>query len=364
MREPVENWGRWLKIATGLPIILLLPAIRLPGCFHPMRVGLIYDLFDAYPWQDWEAPDADAEYEPEETVAALAAAVAALGHTPVRVGTAQDLLRQLPHLHLDAAVNIAEGARSRNREGYVPTLLEMAGIPYLGSDALTLSLSLDKAWTKDLAVAAGVPTPPYRCYAAVNAIDETDLPGAFPLFVKPRYEGAAKGLTQASKVHTPEALRTQVAHVARTYRQDALVEPFIQGGGEFTVAVIGNDPPQVLPVLQRAVEVHTGIGLHVLDRRALPVGTWDYTLEAALTPALEAELGRMACRLYDKLQCRDFARLDFRVDAVGRPWFLEINPLPTFDPNGTFAILAELSGQPYPAFLADVLQRGFRRLGL
>lgn len=346
----------------GLPIIL--SATLLPSCLHqhPMRVGLIYDLFEAYPWQAWEAPDADAENEPEETVAALEAALQTLGHTPIRVGSAHDLLRQLPHLRLDAAVNIAEGAHSRNREGYVPTLLEMAGIPYLGSDALTLSLSLDKAWTKDLAVAAGVPTPPYRCYATADALDAADLPGAFPLFVKPRYEGAAKGLTAASKVATPEALRTQVAHLTRTYRQDALVEPFIQGGGEFTVAVIGNDPPQVLPVLQRAVERETGIGLHVLDRRTQPAGQWAYTLEAALTPPLEAELGRLARRIYDKLQCRDFARIDFRADATGQPWFLEINPLPTFDPNGTFAILAELSGQAYPDFLASVLKQGFERL--
>jgi D-alanine-D-alanine ligase len=109
-----------------------------------MRIGLIYDVFDAYPWQPGEAADADAEYEPEATVQALEAALEALGHTPVRVGTAHDLLGRLEGLRrdglrLDAAVNIAEGARSRNREAYAPILLEMAGIPYVGSDALTLS---------------------------------------------------------------------------------------------------------------------------------------------------------------------------------------------------------------------------------
>ncbi|RMF58252.1 MAG: D-alanine--D-alanine ligase, partial [Bacteroidetes bacterium] len=94
-----------------------------------MRIGLIYDLFEDYPWMPGEAPDADAEYEPPETVAVLAEAVSALGYAPVPVGTAYDLLRQLDRLELDAAVNIAEGARSRNREAYAPILLEMAGIP-------------------------------------------------------------------------------------------------------------------------------------------------------------------------------------------------------------------------------------------
>jgi D-alanine-D-alanine ligase len=328
----------------------------------PMRVGLIYDLFDAYPWQPGEAADADVEYEPEETVAALEAALRRLGHEPVRVGTAFDLLRRLGGLDVDAAVNIAEGARSRNREAYAPVLLEMAGIPCLGSDALTLSLSLDKAWTKDLAAAAGVPTPPYRVYRPGEAVEDVSLP--LPLFVKPRYEGSSKGITAESKVHTLEALCAQVAHITQAYRQDALVERFIAGGGEFTVAVVGNDPPEALPVLQRAVEPGTRIGLHALDRRGLPEAGWDYVLEGELTPPLEATLQEQALRVYEKLACKDFARADFRVDAEGQPWFIEINPLPTFAPDGTFAIVAELMGRSYADFLADVLARGFGRLGL
>ncbi len=326
-----------------------------------MRIGLVYDLFEAYPWVPGEPPDADAEYEPPETVEALAAAVQALGHTPVPIGTAYDLLAWLRNLDVDAAINIAEGARSRNREAYAPILLEMEGIPYLGSDALTLSLSLDKAWTKDLAVAAGVPTPSYRVYASARAIEEDDLP-PWPLFVKPRYEGTAKGITAASKVHTLDALRKQVAWATETYRQDALVEQFIEGGGEFTVAVIGNDPPEALPVMQRAVETTTRIGLHVLERPTMPDQEWEYTLGGSLDDILERRLQRHAVTIYEKLECKDFARIDFRVDAEGEPWFLEINPLPTFAPDGTFAIIAELMGQPYETFLADLLQRGLDRL--
>lgn len=327
-----------------------------------MRIGLVYDLFDAYPWQPDDPPDADAEYEPEETVEALAAAVEALGHTPIRIGTAHELLAQIYGLNVDAAINIAEGARSRNREAYAPILLEMAGIPSLGSDALTLSLSLDKAWTKDLAATAGVPTPPYRVYASATTIDEDDLPG-WPLFVKPRYEGTAKGITAQSKVETPEALREQVAWVTETYRQDALVERFVEGGGEFTVAVVGNDPPEALPAMPRAVEATTRIGLHVLERRGLPKHAWDYTLEGHLDAPLEATLQAQAVAVYEKLECKDFARIDFRVDADGHPWFLEINPLPTFAPDGTFAVLAEVAGRAYEDLLAEVLKRGLARLG-
>ena len=83
-----------------------------------------------------------------------------------------------------------------------------------------------------------------------------------------------------------------------------------------------------------------------------------------LDAALEEELAALALRAFDALACRDFARADFKLDAAGRPFFLEINPLPTFAPDGSFGILAELEGRPLEALLADVLGEGLRRLGL
>ncbi|WP_263786808.1 D-alanine--D-alanine ligase family protein [Salinibacter grassmerensis] len=332
-----------------------------------MRIGLLYDTFDAYPWTDDDPPDADAEYEPEETVDTLAAAVEHLGHVPVRIGTAVDLRDQLGGgLSLDAAINITEGAHSRNREAYAPVLLEMAGIPCLGSDALTLSVTLDKAWTKDLVSAADVPTPPHRVYDAPEAVDAEDLPGAFPLFVKPRYEGTSKGITPESKVEDVAALRRAVDRITTTYDQDAVAEEFVAGGGEFTVAVVGHDPPEALPVLQRGVEPTTGLGLHALEHRGAPTADrdWDYELRGTLDTALEDRLQALGRRAFDTLDCRDFARADFRVDGDGAPWFLEINPLPTFKPDDTFAIVAELMGCDYVDYLADVFGQGLRRLGL
>jgi D-alanine-D-alanine ligase len=329
-----------------------------------MRIGLIYDTFDAYPWTDDDPPDADAEYEPEETVETLVETVQYMDHTPVRVGTAFDLREQLDAgLALDAAINIAEGAHSRNREAYAPILLEIAGIPCLGSDALTLSVTLDKAWTKDLVAAADVPTPPHRVFGGAADVDPTDLP-PFPLFVKPRYEGTSKGITPESRVEDTAALREEVGRIASTYEQDVLVEGFVKGGGEFTVAVVGHNPPEALPVLQRGVEPSTGIGLHALEHRGAPSADadWDYELTGSLEPDLEQRLQDLALRVFDTLDCRDFARADFRVDANGQPWFLEVNPLPTFAPNDTFAIIAEIMGRDYVGYLAKVFERGLRRL--
>jgi D-alanine-D-alanine ligase len=326
-----------------------------------MRVGLIYDLFEDYPWIQGEAFDADVENEPEETVLALESAIRALNHEPLRVGPARNLLSRMDNPDFDVAINIAEGGRGRNREGEAPTLLEMMGVPFIGSDALTLSLSLDKVWTKDLAVSAGLFTPNYAVFCENEEVDCLRLPRRFPLFVKPRYEGSAKGLTIASKVQSIQELRNQVSDITSNYGQDVLVEEFVEGS-EYTVAVIGHNPARTLPVIQRAIETDTGIGLHVLDRKGLPEQDYSFSLPGVLTSELEARLQASALTIFHKLECKDFARIDFRVDSKGKEWFLEINPLPTFAPNGTFAIMAELQGVPYSEFLAGVLKEAFQRV--
>jgi D-alanine-D-alanine ligase len=178
--------------------------------------------------------------------------------------------------------------------------------------------------------------------------------------VKPRWEGTAKGIHRGSLVATRAELVAAVARVVECYRQPALVEHFLPGA-EYTVTVVGNDPAAALPVLQRALERESRIGLHAVET---PDAALAHVTPGALDPGREAELAALAIRAYDALACRDFARADFKCDAAGRPVFLEINPLPTFAPDGSFGILAELAGTTYEALVGDVLARGLVRLGL
>jgi D-alanine-D-alanine ligase len=331
----------------------------------PLRFGLVYDLLGTHPRRPGDPPDADAEYEPEATLEALEAAVVRLGHRPVRIGNPHELLARIAkgELALDVAMNIAEGYGSRNREAWAPVLLEMAGVPTLGSDALTLSATLDKAWAVRCVRAAGVPAVAQTSVSSAGELENVDLPGGYPLFVKPRWEGTAKGIAPTSKVDGPEALRREVERVVAVYRQPALVEAFLPGP-EYTVSVSGNAPPRALPVLQRALECSSGIGLHALERHPEPPGGWRHQLPGVLDEALEGALAQLALRAYAALECRDFARADFRLDAEGTPRFIEMNPLPTFAPDGSFGILAELAGRPLDALLADLITTGLVRLGL
>jgi D-alanine-D-alanine ligase len=331
-----------------------------------LRIGLVYDLLGSTPRSGGDPPDVDVEYEPEETVRALEGAIRRLGHRPLRIGSPHDLLArvgkgELPGL--DAALNIAEGYGGRNREAWAPVLLEMANVPMLGSDALTLSLTLDKVWAVSLVGAAGVPVPAQAVASSASEAEKIILPGGFPLFVKPRWEGSAKGIRRTSRVEDRASAMREVERIQRDYGQPALIETFFQGP-EYTVTLVGNDPPRALPVLQRALDASTRIGLHAVEAHAAPGESFESCLPGRLDAALEAELGALAVRAYAALECRDFARADFRLDGDGVPHFLEMNPLPTFSPDGTFGILAELAGRRFEDLLADVLAGGLARLGL
>ena len=330
-----------------------------------LRIGLVYDLLGTYPRRPGDPLDVDAEYEPEATVCALEAAIARLGHRPIRLGAPHALLTaigkgELPAL--DAALSIAEGFGSRNREGWAPTLLEMAGVPLLGADAAALALSLDKAHARTLVAAAGVPVAAGCVMASRADAESAAIPAPWPLFVKPRWEGTAKGIGPGSRVEDRAALAAEVERIARDYRQPALVEAFLPGA-EYTVTVVGH-PARALPVLQRALEAETRIGVHALERHPAPRGGWRSVTPGTLDAALEAHLGALALRAFHALECLDFARADFRLDAEGSPRFLEMNPLPTFSESGSFGILAELEGRPHDALLADVIASALARLGL
>ncbi len=328
----------------------------------PLTVGLVYDRFGDAPPPEGAPPDWDAEYEPEETVAALEAALVRLGHTPVRIGNVPALLARMVagDLRLDAAVSIAESLGGRNREAHAPVLLELAGVPTVFSDALALSVSLDKHLTKTLARAAGVATPDWQVLPFPP--DGAPLALPLPVFVKPRYEGTAKGIAPSSVCRSPDEVAAEAARQHALYRQDLLAEAFVDGP-EFTVGIVGTGPTaRALPVLQRAVEDATGIGLHAIERHEPAEAPFAWRADGVLTPELEATLQRDARTVHRALGLADVSRSDFRLDAAGAPQFLEVNPLPTFAPDGTFAILAELAGVPYDAFLADLLAAALARV--
>lgn len=317
-----------------------------------MHIGLTFDL-------QTDPTDArQAEFDPPATIEALQRALESLGHHVTTIGSAATLRARGPAGcgDLDLVFNIAEGVQGRCREAWVPTLLELYGIPYVGSDPLALMIGLDKALSKRLATASGVLTPRWMTLDPPQALP-AHLPLLFPVIVKPRYEGSGRGIDAGAVVRSREALAQRVRWLIEQCRQPVLIEEFIEGG-ELTVCLIGNGTPEVLPAIQRPLDPATGLSCHVVTPTPSQV-----TTPLGFTPALEQAARHASVTMFQALGCRDVARVDLRVDEAGRVWFLEINPLPSFDPDGSFGLIAECAGVPYATMIGRVLDAALGRMG-
>src|SRR5437868_7217037 len=190
-----------------------------------MRIGVTYDLRSDYLALGMSEEDA-AEFDAEITIASICHALAGLGHVPVRIGNVTALTQRLAQgERWDAVFNICEGVTGFAREAQVPCILEAFGIPSVFSDALTLAVSLDKAWTKRILRDAGIPTAPFAVVERAADLERIDLP--YPLFVKPVAEGSGKGVDARSRVHNAAELRRATTHIIARFRQPALVETWL-----------------------------------------------------------------------------------------------------------------------------------------
>ncbi|MCL6580453.1 MAG: ATP-grasp domain-containing protein [Firmicutes bacterium] len=339
-----------------------------------LTVGLAYNLKTHCPWGRGETEDEAAEYDDPVTIREVAEALEAGGHRVVHLPYQADLLSALERTRPDIVFNLAEGWGDRNRESIVPAILEFLGIPYTGSDPLTLGCALDKNLAKTLVSQAGVPTA-----RAVKVPPGAPLPAEagslrFPLFVKPNAEGSSKGIRCRSKVSSPAELEAVVTWLHRTYRQPALVEEYLPGR-EFTVGLLGNgERLRALPVLA----VLPGDGVPPQHRVQGPAGEefiYSYevkhlNLERAECPAripaaLERRLIELAFRVWEALECRDLARVDFKLGLDGEPYFLEVNPLPSLSREWSFlAAEGRAAGLGYRELVLGILEEALIRNGL
>ena len=325
------------------------------------RVGLTYNVKSEYVLKPGDPPDLIAEFDHEETVAHIEKALKEAGHEVVRLGNARQLLERRGKLDVDIVFNIAEGYEGRNRESHVPILLEMLRVPFVGADGLTLGLTLDKVLTKKVLIAEGIPTPRYAEVADPDKLWQVDL--SFPLIVKLRCEGSSKGLSDKSLVNSPQELRRQAHWLLDTYKGSSVfVEEFIEGQ-EFTVALIGTDAPEVYPVCQIALDGATDLGRKFFTFAYLRAGS-DYLCPAPIPDALARQMQELALRTYRAVDCRDFGRVDFRVDRKGKPYVLEINPLPSLSTEDVFSSIAKTRGLTHYRIIQHILEMALVRTGL
>lgn len=314
--------------------------------------------------------DEFSEFDDPSTIATIRKAIESLGHRVVLIEASEDAFEKLRNSKPDFVFNIAEGIRGRSRESQIPAMLDMLGIPYSGSGVATLALTLDKRRTKEILKIWGIPTPKFQLFSS----EEESLNGLkFPLFVKPNAEGSSKGITKESLVKNKEQLRNIVNHVVKKYHQPALVEEYLPGR-EFTVSMVGNNPPRVLPLVEVDFN-HLPGGLPKFDSYEVK-WYWDspgndhgdVICPAVVDGELEVRLKETALKTFKVLDCLDFCRIDMRLDSEGVPNVMDVNALPGLIPdpreNSRFPKAAYAAGLTYDEMIAEILHSAFARYNL
>lgn len=330
-------------------------ARRQRGRHRPIRVGFTYNVK-----RDGDG-DEQAEWDPPETIISISNALARQGHIVVHLEATPDLPRVLAEADVDLIFNIAEGVEGRNREAQVPALCELLGIPYTGSDSATLAIALDKALCKKVLTQHDILTPKFMLMETGRERLDPDL--KFPLIVKPNAEGSSKGIGTASVVDNEEDLRDKVASILDRYKQPALVEEYITGR-EFTVGLLGNKRPRVLPPMEirfKDADNQRPVYDYVVKQE------WEkhveYQCPAVLTDSQLKAVEKIARATFQALDCRDFARVDIRMADDGQIYVFEVNPLPGLTPDySDLVLISKAAGMDYDQLMAEIIVGGLKRL--
>lgn len=343
-----------------------------------LRIALLYNLKKHVSLSPDAPEDALAEYDSEETVQSIRDALESGGHEVIPLEGDETLLDTIRQVKPDICFNICEGLRGDARESQVPALLEMLGIPYTGSKVLAHAISLDKAMSKRIWRDNGLPTAPFQVFVHGEEPLSPDL--TFPLFVKPSREGSGMGISDASVVENESRLRDQVKWIIRTYRQPALVEPYLPGR-EFTVGLIGNRLPpgqvpysdffdargfHVFPVLEIDVGNVGGAGrLYTAYIKTIIPLEISYICPAPIPASLASELQELAVQAFEAIGGLDIGRVDFRLGKDGKPYLLEINTLPGLNPHTSDIVFAARGESiEYNRLILEILHSSLRRYGL
>jgi D-alanine-D-alanine ligase len=277
---------------------------------------------------------------------------------------AQRLVNLLVKTHPDLVFNLIEGFAGRSGgEAHVTSLLELMRIPYTGCPPEAQALGRRKAMTKRLLAGSGLPTARFWSVDAEDPLPIDPWPGT--LFVKPESEDASLGISQDSVVTSPDELARRVEIVRNDHGPRVLIESYLPGP-EFNIGVLALPDPIALPAAE--------IGYISAEGR-WPILTyqakWDVGSQADLAslPRCPAEidgaladlLGRLAVSAFRACGCRDYARVDFRLDAAGEPMIIEVNPNPDLDPSAGLARAIKASGRDWGDTVAALARQAIER---
>jgi len=254
------------------------------------------------------------------------------------------VLRTLLDGGFDRAFNILHGRLGE--DGVVQGALDLMGLPYTGSGVLASALAMDKARSKQIWSAEGLPTPPFQWLDADHDPHAVVAALGLPLMIKPAREGSSIGM---SKVERLEDLRAAWEKAAR-YDHRVIAERWVQGA-EYTVAILGE---RALP----AIRLETPRQFYDFEAK-YQAETTRYHCPAGLPPAREEALQALARRAFESLGARGWGRVDLMVDEAGQPWLIELNTVPGMTDHSLVPMAAQAAGMDFQALVLAILESSF-----
>ena len=250
--------------------------------------------------------------------------------------------------------NLSYGIQGKGRYMHIPGILEMLGIPYVGSSPETHAIALDKVVTKMILLQRGIPTPRF----AVLETPEDTLRETlrYPLIVKPKSEAVSFGL----RIVNDEAeLREGVETIYREFKAPTLVEEYIDGR-EVNVALLGNHPVEALPPLELVFDVGEKI-YTFKDKTDKTIRRVRSECPASIGDALTEKVQDLAIKTFHALGCYDSARVDFRIDKDGNPYVLEVNSMASLGQDASFVQAAKAVGLSYDQVVQRLIEEASKR---
>jgi D-alanine-D-alanine ligase len=319
----------------------------------------------------------EVDYDDPTTIKGIKKAIEANGHEVTLVRDTKGAFVRLQKMagKIDLIFNIAEGLPGDARESQIPMFCEILGIPYTHSTPTVHALSLDKDLTKLAVFGLGVKVPKSLKMAneLMVAMEETAI--SFPMIIKPNKEGSSSGVFSENVVDDEEALELRIKQLRKMgLGEDLLVEEYIEGR-EFTVAVWGNEYPEVLPIVEqrfgfmpKGLRKIAGYELKWIYEDKLRDLSEAYDCPAKLTEDQKRKIEKTSEVIYRGLGVRDVARIDYRMDKDGELYFLEINTLPGMIPGDKvisyFPTAARAVGFNFEQMIGKIIELAKRRYNL
>lgn len=292
------------------------------------------------------------------TVTAIEKALLSKGYKVTLIPATLDLLQVISKIeNLDVIFNACTGITNKRQQANVVAMLELQDVPFVGSNLSTHILGLHKQIAKRLFRSVDIPTPKFQVF--YDHKEKIDQSLSYPLIVKPEHEGSSLGITGDSVVFNEEALRVRIHKVIEDFKQPALVEEFVSGR-EFTIGVLGNDNPEVLPILEIIYEENNKNGLMTVDIKANDaIGI---VCPAEINEKAADRIREYAKKAFQALNCNEYARIDVRMDDNDLPHFIEINTLPGMQPNySDFPRVAKVAGYEYEDLIDKMIKLAIER---